>query len=188
MIITKPSQRSITIFNRQWVNIVKNYKGPHTLITYSYQLEVSGRTCWYLYGRCGNCGEYINMRKDVFFRSSKCDLCSRLSGHNYKDGRSNNPLYAVYHGMIARCYNTNNRKYARYGQRGITVHKAWVHSFAIFNKWAINNGYKHNKDISEYKDYLAIDRIDNDGNYEPSNCQWITVSANSIKKVGNYNV
>lgn len=188
MKITTPTKRSINIFNKQWVNIINNYKGPHTLITYSYLEEASGRKCWYLYGICCNCNNPINMRKDVFFRSTRCDKCSRLDEHNYKDNRSKEVLYTIWHGMKARCYNETNNKYYRYGGRGIKISKEWRDNYPAFKAWAYNNGYIENTNINQYKHYLAIDRIDNNGDYSPNNCQWITVSENSTKKIGAYNV
>ena len=74
--------------------------------------------------------------------------------------------------MIHRCYNENNPFYKNYGGRGITVCDEWKKSLQSFYDWAINNGWIKG---------LSIDRKDNNNNYCPENCHWITVSENSRK-------
>ena len=75
-------------------------------------------------------------------------------------------LYKCYHAMKTRCLNPRDRNYARYGGRGITVCQEWLKGFDYFYQWALQNGYADN---------LTLDRRNNDGNYEPSNCRWITI-------------
>lgn len=96
-------------------------------------------------------------------------------GHSKTHGMSHEKIYAIWCSMKARCYNPNNQGYTNYGGRGITVCKEWRNSFENFRDWAIANGYKEG---------LSIDRINVNGNYEPSNCQWITVSEQSDNKRG----
>ena len=75
--------------------------------------------------------------------------------------------------MKQRCNNPNRHNYDNYGGRGIKVCDEWKNDFQAFYDWAMANGYH---------DDLTIDRIDNDGNYEPNNCQWITLEENARKR------
>ena len=81
--------------------------------------------------------------------------------------------------MKARCYNPHNGFYHRYGGRGITVCDEWKNNFSAFRKWAMCNGYS---------DGLTLDRIDFDGNYEPSNCRWATSKEQANNKCTNHYV
>lgn len=88
----------------------------------------------------------------------------------YRHGLCKTRLYRIFGNIKQRCYYKNNKDYKNYGGRGIIVCDEWLKDFKKFYDWAINNGYQ---------DGLTIDRINNDGNYEPSNCRWITKKAQS---------
>jgi hypothetical protein len=77
-----------------------------------------------------------------------------------------------------RCYYKKGNRYENYGGRGIEVCPEWEKDYPAFKRWALANGYS---------DDLTIDRIDNDGDYTPGNCQWITKSENSKKRHGGRN-
>ena len=97
--------------------------------------------------------------------------CPKGKNHyRYKHGLSKHPLYFAWQDMKQRCYNKNRRQYKHWGGRGITVCNEWLHDFKVFYNWSIENGYKKG---------LQIDRIDNDGNYEPNNCHFVSQAENN---------
>lgn len=82
---------------------------------------------------------------------------------NIRDGRSRHPNYSTYTNMISRCYNKDNHAYKDYGGRGIKVCERWRKSFWNFLE-----------DMGETPEGYSIDRINNDGDYEPTNCRQAT--------------
>lgn len=85
-------------------------------------------------------------------------------------GACKSRLYHIWRAMRQRCYNPKYVYYSRYGGRGIVICEQWLHDFSAFQSWALAHGYD---------DSLTIDRIDVDGNYEPSNCRWATMKEQS---------
>jgi hypothetical protein len=100
-------------------------------------------------------------------RSCGCIHSAQLSNRNRKHGLAFSPLYKVWGNMKTRCYNANCNSYKDYGGRGIIICDGWKNDFLTFAKWALLNGWNAN---------LEIDRINNNGNYEPNNCRFVTVT------------
>lgn len=99
-----------------------------------------------------------------FHREQAAQLCrNRESTH----GGSGSRLYRIWAHMLDRCGNPNNDAYRWYGAKGVTVR--WD-SFEAFRSWALAN---------RYSESLSIDRLDSDGDYCETNCEWVTVSENT---------
>lgn len=90
-----------------------------------------------------------------------------------KHGLSGHPLYGVWHGMKSRCNNSNNYNWKHYGKRGIDICDQWSNNLIAFVEWALANGWKKG---------LQIDRKDNNGNYNPDNCRFVTAKVNMNNK------
>lgn len=93
-----------------------------------------------------------------------------------KHGLTNTRRYRIFNKMKERCYSSNCERYSNYGGRGIYICDEWLNNFTEFYKWSSKNGYKDN---------LSIDRRDNNGNYTPKNCRWITMREQARNKSTN---
>ena len=95
--------------------------------------------------------------------------------HKQSDSR----IYGIYKHIKHRCYLTTDKDYINYGKRGIIMCDEWKNNFQAFYDWAMSNGYT---------DELTIDRIDVNGNYEPSNCRWVTKEIQNKNTRRNINI
>lgn len=137
-------------------------------------VKISNRNRYFWRCRC-ECGNEIIVPPDKLkrghTRSCGCLRIDKTIERNKNGAKPRNArLYRIYYGMMSRCYNTKYDAYKGYGARGITVCPEWNGNFYEFEKWSLANGYS---------DTLTIDRIDNDGNYEPNNCRWTTMKVQS---------
>lgn len=118
--------------------------------------------------RC-DCGNIVDISSDSLRRGSTqscgCLRKEMLAQRNKSHGMRDNALYSTWSGMIQRCTDTNTDKYPVYGGRGIRVCAEWRRDFKLFHDY-----------VSQLSDYgkkgYTLDRIDNDGNYEPGNIRW----------------
>lgn len=110
---------------------------------------------------CKKCGKEMQIRKDYLpYHKGLCMSCLKLGNKcARKHGDTNERLYHIYKGLFHRRYKTYSPK-------------VLFKDYADFKNWALSNGYKEN---------LTIDRINNKGDYEPNNCQWITAAENAGK-------
>lgn len=137
-------------------------------------------TLWECKCDCGNTC-FVRANRLAHERTKSCG-CLRIDSNKQKNtthGMSKTNIYYAWHSMKARCYNPTDHNYSRYGNRGITVCDEWRNSFESFLRWATSNGYHEG---------LTLDRIDNDGNYCPNNCRWVTTSVQNNNRSVSINI
>lgn len=140
----------------------------------SYDKEKDGYNCKC---DCGNDyfmpfemrGYYIRGRN----KSCGCYRAMETHGLSYKS-----PVWQVWKNMRRRCYDVKNKRFKHYGGKGITVCDEWQ-DFKNFHDWAMNNGYQKG---------LTLDRINNDGNYEPNNCRWVDAYVQANNQSRNHKI
>ena len=148
-------EKYIGIRKRQAIWLCKCDCGNETY-TVARQLMSGGTTS------CG-CSQ-LQTAHDICIKRNVTHGCSKTD-----------TLYNIWKSMRGRCFNTNDKSYINYGERGITICKEWE-KYPSFKEWALSNGYKPG---------LSIDRINNDGNYCPENCRWTTREIQNSNKRSN---
>jgi hypothetical protein len=128
-----------------------------------------------------NCGKSIIVRSDSL-RNGHTQSCgcynrdiSKVTSCRHGVYQADMRVYYIWKGMKSRCNNTHHN---RYGGRGIQLCREWQNPANFYN-WAINHGYAEG---------LQIDRIDNDGDYCPENCRWVTAKQNSCNRSNNKHI
>ena len=130
-------------------------------------------------GICQKCGyEKIGTHSEFTAPSKIATRCTHLDQNgNYRIFNTytwdNKRIGAIFNGIKVRCYNKNDKSYRWYGKKGIRICDEWINNPKSFECWAIANGYS---------DELTIDRIDENKDYSPDNCRWITLQDNANYK------
>lgn len=146
--------------------------GRLTVKEYSH-IGNGGKAYWLCVCDCGNettvSGDKL---RQGWTKSCGCLQREHLGDYRRTHGKTDTKIYIIWTNMRSRCQYKKNSMYYNYGGRGISVCEEWQR-FEPFYEWAIANGYKEG---------LSLERIDVDGNYEPSNCKWIPLKDQSLNQ------
>lgn len=130
----------------------------------------AGQTMWLCICECG---KKVVLRAWVLKTGNTKSCGCGFKKRNLTHGLSRHPIYQVWALMKSRCSCRSTPNFKNYGGRGISVCQSWSKDFKCFYKWALSNGYKNG---------LQLDRRNNNGNYTPKNCRFVTTAVNSTNK------
>lgn len=162
-------------------NLVGQKFGRLTVVSRA-ENDKYGKTMWNCICDCGKVKEkpvIAYQLKSGKTKSCGCKKSEAMKLENQKHikhGMKATKLYGVWHDIKTRCYNQNSDSYKYYGFRRIKMCDEWKENFSAFSKWAFENGYSEG---------LTIDRINNDGDYSPDNCRWVTFKIQANNKSNN---
>ncbi|HFL2403586.1 TPA: hypothetical protein ACG3PH_001964 [Clostridioides difficile] len=159
----------------KFLDITGKKFGRLRVIKFSKEIKSGKRNRKYWLCKC-DCGNFKEIRTDSLtsglVQSCGClkkeqDKLNLTDKYQFKKKYKvqNKRLYSIWKGIISRCTDKNNKRYNRYGERNIIVCDEWF-CYDNFANWALSNGYSEK---------LTIDRINNEGNYESSNCRWVDI-------------
>ena len=142
--------------------LIRTEKRKHNYVVYKCKCTKCGRIF-------ENSIEHYVQRRKKGYTNMTCGCFDKHKNNLYKNGLSNTRIYDTYNNMKQRCYNSKSKSYKYYGAREIIICDEWLgeNGFINFYNWSMENGYS---------DELTIDRIDANGDYEPNNCQWVSIA------------
>lgn len=148
--------------------------GKLTIIK-TYYKQTTKRKRKFALCKC-DCGNITEVRFDCLTNNNtKSCGCMNTTDREKPNSIRKHKLYRVYYAIKQRCYNVKDKHYNHYGERGIKMCDEWL-KYEDFLSWALTHGYKKG---------LQLDRINCNGNYEPSNCRWVDSSTNNYNKRNN---
>ena len=133
-----------------------------------------------------DCGNIVYIKTANIYKQRSCGCAGRETRKkNFLDkaerfGSSKDRLYRVWLGMRYRCFYQKDKYYMDYGGRGITICDEWLgpEGYTNFRLWAYQNGYDDTASFQQ----CTLDRIDVNGNYEPTNCRWVDIKSQANNK------